>query len=243
MSSVLAFYNKLHTQEISLDHIKEIHYSLLQEWQQTPIYPEDVRIAEEIENIFRTIDLSHISQQPIVSGIVLSDHVANDYRVIASMIDVNQLKSLPGGYGGRIGVILHTKDDYIFNLSNRGLISDFGGGVKAKHTPYRGLMKELSEECPQWMDYILRQIDVNTEVRIHCVETFHKYDEEKSKKQMRFCTQLVVPFDEELLKDFRVTKEVKELIKVKKTDIDSFLYLNAINSGLSHLKDYQLYAR
>jgi hypothetical protein len=241
MSAVIAFYNKLHSQTFSYENLSQIYSSLLDEWHWTPVYPQDESLAAEIEAMFHSIDLNQLSHQPIVTGTTLFDRVLNDYRTISSLIDVAQLKALPLGYGGRAGVILHTKGDYIFNLSNRGLMSDFGGGVRAKNTPYYGLMKELSEECPQWMDYILEQIDTNPEVKIHCVETFHKYDEQKTKKQARFCIEIVVPFDESLLSDFCVTKEVKELVKVKKTEIHTFLSTNRINSGLSHLQDHNLY--
>jgi hypothetical protein len=237
MSSIQVFYNKLHSQEIQLDTIRLTHEALSQEWETIKYnYPIDHPLVKEIDQMFRSVDINFLCHSPIVSGKVVSDELKDDLRIVTSWLSVQQFKEIQEGFGSRAGVILHSQDKYIFNLSNKGYMSDFGGGVKAKHTPYYGLIKELTEECPEWVNYILSQIDTNPNVRIHCIETFYKYDEQRSKLRIRFSIIVFVPFQMNLLTKFKPTKEVKEIVKVDKSDLEHFINTNRVNSGLLHLQ-------
>jgi hypothetical protein len=237
MSSLQVFYNKLHSQEVQLDTIRQTHEALLQEWGTIkPNYPSDHSLVQEIDRMFYSIDVNFLCASPLAKGVVLSDELKDELRIVSSWLTVKQFKEIESGFGSRVGVILHSRDKYIFNVSNRGYMSDFGGGVKAKHTPYYGLVKELKEECPEWSNYILSEIDTNQEVRIHCIETFYKYDEERSKVRIRFSILIFVPFQMNLLTKFKPTKEVKEIVKVEKSDLQYFMDTNRINSGLIHLQ-------
>jgi hypothetical protein len=166
---------------------------------------------------------------------VLSDQVSfGDIRKLSGWITIDELKRLPRGYGSRAGVILHTESQFIFNLSNRNLISDFGGGVKAKHSPYYGLLKELCEECPQWVDEIVSRMD-RLQVPVHCIESYHLYDESSTKAQIRFSILVFVPFDEALLETFQPTKEVQQIVQVQKEELGNIVLNRSVNSGVSQL--------
>jgi hypothetical protein len=238
MSRIQAFYQKLHNQEISLDHLRETHNAFLQEWEE--IRDASHPLCSTIEDMFRAIEDKYLALSPLVSATPVSDVVVNEFRVIETWLDTKQLKAIPCGYGARIGVVLHTQDKYIFNISNRGLLSDFGGGVRAKRSPYYGLMKELSEECPQWMSYILKEMDKGC--RVHCVESFHRYDEERTRKHTRFSILVFVPMDPALLKNFQQTSEVRMLVKVDKSEIQNVIASSRVNAGLLHMQKYKVYS-
>lgn len=239
MSLIQAFYQKLHSQEISLETLRDTHKAFLQEWNMILAQSFDDPLIPVIESMFHSIEHNYLALPPLIGGEVTSDEIHDDYRVVRSWITLEQLKAIPRGYGGRAGVVLHTRDSYIFNLSNRYLISDFGGGVRAKHTPYKGLIKELKEECPTWVRYIEDNLH---RARIHCVETYHRYDEEESRIRPRFSILVFLPFDQTLLKEFKPTKEALELVKVDKKDIEYFLERNRINSGLIHMFHNKVYS-
>ena len=236
------FYNKLHSAPISLENLKEIHSVYLQEWLQ--IRPETpCSKSQEIDAMFTTIEHNFLSHQPLADGQIISETANAEYRVISSWLTPQQFKDLPKGFGSRVGILPYYKDvtgtRYVLNLSNRDLYSDFGGGVKAKKTPYYGLVKELVEECPQWTAYFLEQIDTNPEVRIHCVETLHKYDEALGKKKtLRFSVMILVPFERMMIREFRQTKEVKMVMCV--ADLYEFIARNPVNSGLQHIFNHNV---
>jgi hypothetical protein len=241
MSSIDLFYGKLHSAPISLENLKEIHAVYLHEWLQ--IRPDQpTQKSQEIDDMFTKIEHNFLSHQPLADGQIISESSNAEYRVISRWLTPQQFKDLPKGFGARVGILPYYNDStgtrYVLNLSNRGLYSDFGGGVKAKKTPYYGLVKELAEECPQWTSYFLEQIDHNHEVRIHCVETLHKYDEEINKKTLRFSVMLLVPFERRMIREFRPTKEVKTVMCVG--DLHEFISQNPVNSGLQHVFNQNL---
>ena len=105
--------------------------------------------------------------------------------IVEWSITLDQFRSIEKGNGGRAGIIPFFYDNsqryYLLNISNRDLVSDFGGGIKAKQTIYNGFLRELSEEIPKWKDELIRRIEdesarASEDLIIHCIETIHLED-------------------------------------------------------------------
>jgi hypothetical protein len=194
-----------------------------------------------------------MSVHPIVSPIVpYSGSLLCSFQEIdrnglkqtcAQSINLAHVKAIPKGYGGRIGVLPYfVKDNQLhvlLNRSNRNLISDFGGGVRATLSPYQGLLKELAEEVPFWKDYLEQEMNYG-ETMAHTVETYYPLDEQRSKQTLRTWTTIFVQVDPSILEHFQTTKEVKELLTVPMMLLPQFLAKkrNQINSGLNMLLKY-----
>lgn len=178
---------------------------------------------------------------------VLSSYTENDRvgckQVISQCITAKELKNIPNGYGGRIGIIPFFQKDgemiMVLNRSNRGLLSDFGGGVRADKTPYEGLVKELSEEVPFWANTLLQQLESDS-TTIHTLEVFYPLNEKRSKQLIRTWIIAFVEMGEEILQDFSETPEVKELVYIESNSFVEFLEGNQqlLNAGLNTLLKY-----
>lgn len=168
-------------------------------------------------------------------------------QTCAQRVCLSHIKQIPKGYGGRIGVLPYFIRDNQFyvllNRSNRNLISDFGGGVKSTHSPYQGLLKELSEEVPFWKDYIEQEMEATYPMG-HTVETYYPLDPQRTKQTLRTWTTVFVQVNESILSHFHETKEVKELLTVPMMMLPQFLLTNRnkINSGLNMLLKYYYFA-
>ncbi len=170
-------------------------------------------------------------------------------------ISLNDLKNyLPGSIvHGRIGVIPYYVEDnvknYIINVSNKGLYSDFGGGISKKEHPYYdGLKRELNEECPVWSKYILEKIESNDLV----VDLSSNIDISENKVSISkpltiLCREfnnqttkyilLLVEVDKCMIDSFKISKEVKELHVLKSFELYKLVnFSHKINNGLMQLK-------
>jgi len=110
--------------------------------------------------------------------------------IVEWSITLDQFKSIEKGNGGRAGIIpffYHNfQRHYLLNISNRDLVSDFGGGIKKKQKIYDGFLRELDEEIPKWKDELIRRLEdesarASDNLIIHCVETIYLDKEEESK--------------------------------------------------------------
>ena len=163
---------------------------------------------------------------------------------VEKIVSLDDIKSVPSGYGSsRIGVIVLglNQRDYLFNISNRGLYSDFGGGVKMKDTLYNGLIKELLQEVPQWKDYFLWCAEAEY-VKCHVVETLFNETPEKN-----FIEVLVFIMVNEMdmadvskMNPFKPTKEVLSVFIVNEFYIKEWLDGNktVLNTGLKQFRKY-----
>jgi hypothetical protein len=162
-------------------------------------------------------------------------------------ITLSDLKNLEIGsiQHGRIGVIPFYIEDntkhYIVNTSNRGLLSDFGGGIsKKEHIYFDGLKRELSEECPNWTDYIFEKIEqnnqtitdlssnINNSLQILCRE----FNNTKTKYIL-----ILLQVDKHLIDSFKPTKEVLNLQVLKSYNLYKQVQFNhRLNNGLTQLK-------
>jgi hypothetical protein len=168
---------------------------------------------------------------PLVhDGTLLFDYTRPDgLRVIARQISLEALKSTPKGFGGRVGILPQMPDgSYLVNLSNRGLFSDFGGGVKAREYHYESLQRELQEEAPQWKDVLLEKLP---EAQIYCLEEFYPRDYRKSKRTIRVMILCIVPFEDD--SGFVPSEEVLQIKRVH--DLENFLRSHPLNLGLQQL--------
>jgi hypothetical protein len=168
-----------------------------------------------------------------------------DRIIVEKIISFGDIKRVPSGYGSsRIGVIVlgANRRDYLFNISNRGLYSDFGGGVKKKKSLYEGLVKELHEEVPQWADYFLWCAEAE-DVKCHVVETLFN----ETPEQNRIEALVFIMVDEEEMADeskmnpFEPTKEVLSVFTVNEFYIKEWLLGNdwtALNTGLQQFRKY-----
>jgi hypothetical protein len=144
--------------------------------------------------------------------------------VINRSLTWRQFKQIPKGYGGRVGVLLYYINEdgmrhYILNISNRQLYSDFGGGVKAKSTPYEGLVSELRQEVPQWADELLEEMAKMGEDRMIIYN-----NENINTTGLRMETMIILPVDKRILSTFRETKEVRELVIMNEGEFYDLLF-------------------
>uniref|UniRef100_A0A6C0KE62 Uncharacterized protein n=1 Tax=viral metagenome TaxID=1070528 RepID=A0A6C0KE62_9ZZZZ len=150
-------------------------------------------------------------------------------NVINRSLTWRQFKQIPKGYGGRVGVLLYYNEDgvrhYILNISNRKLYSDFGGGVKAKSTPYEGLVSELVQEVPQWSDELLRKMgDMGDKENRMIIYNNENIETEEKGRKLRMETMIILPVDKSILSTFRETKEVKELVVMNEDEFYALLF-------------------
>ena len=236
MSAVQQFHYKLHHEEIKLENVKSLFARLSSEW--SLIKPcattGDAELVEQVEDLFYKVSKNFMEHSPMANGRVVSDEMHGDFRRVTSWVSASELLSLPRGFGGRIGVVLYTPDKYIFNVSNWDLISDFGGGLKARYTPYQGLCRKLRDECPQWRKYIVSRI-TGPDVRISCIETFHRYSESRTKSEMRFQFLVFIRFDMKMLETFQPTDKVKRVMIVPKDKLHEVIASGKANPGLVQL--------
>lgn len=141
-----------------------------------------------------------------------SDHSISSISV-KRWLTVDQLYTAKAGYGGRVGILAYVVDsngnrNYLLNISNRQLYSDFGGGFSSKNSPYDGLIRELKQETPQWSEYFLDKLDdPDTKLYIYSTENIIA-----AKNQLRLDIMIVMEVDTSIIRDFIPTKEVLELV-------------------------------
>ena len=141
-----------------------------------------------------------------------SDHSIASISV-KRWLTVDQLYTAKSGYGGRVGILAYVVDssgnrNYLLNISNRQLYSDFGGGFSSKNSPYDGLIRELKQETPQWSEYFLDKLDEpDTKLYIYSTENIIA-----AKNQLRLDIMIVMEVDTSIIRDFIPTKEVLELV-------------------------------
>lgn len=164
--------------------------------------------------------------------LVSRGRILSEKRIILRQIDYNTLLSIPKGYGGRIGVLPLLPDGrYLLNRSNRGLWSDFGGGVKAREYHMEALERELEEEAKVWKDRLLDRIPNGS---IYCLEEYYPRDERRNRRTIRIQILCIVPFDEEWLEEFTPSDEVLSIHLV--SDLNPILETDELNLGLRQLK-------
>lgn len=150
-------------------------------------------------------------------------------REILTRVNYHDLFSIPNGWGGRIGVLpRYPNGDYLVNLSNRGLWGDFGGGVKAREYHLEALQRELTEEVPQWRDYLLSLLP---QAEIYTLEEFFPHDYKRSKRTIRAKVLCIVDVPEDFPSDFSPTEEVISLRRVR--DLNELVL--SMNLGLQQL--------
>jgi hypothetical protein len=162
----------------------------------------------------------------------ISYRVVNGFVYSNRWLSLEEFKSIPSGYGGRVGVLPYFVEDgqtyYLLNISNRGLNSDFGGGLKAKMTPYHGLIKELKEEAPQWADLYLHKLEDLSDPPVI-------YSEEKmltNTNELRTNIMILLHIDKPDINEFVPTKEVTQLKVVNEQEFQYVLYHEPVNNGL-----------
>ena len=104
-------------------------------------------------------------------------------NIVGKKLSLAELKAIPAGYGGRIGVIPwcivdNTKYHILCDIhwQKRGkegnVMGDLGGGIKRHQTPYAALHNELQDEVPEWFDILQAQLE-NSPIDIYSIEYLH----------------------------------------------------------------------
>ena len=160
---------------------------------------------------------------------------------VEKIVTLNEIKQVKDGYGSsRIGlvVLLGYSRNFLFNVSNRGLYSDFGGGIRKKETLYNGMIREVGEEVPFWADYFLQCAEAEG-VKCHVVETLHVDKPELNRIE---ALVFIMIDEQEFFKiPFEPTKEVESIFFVPELYIKHWLEStdNALlNTGLMQYKKY-----
>jgi hypothetical protein len=169
-------------------------------------------------------------------------------NIVGKKISLADLKAIPAGYGGRIGVIPwciveNTKYHILCDIhwEKRGkkgnVMGDLGGGIKRYQTPYAALYTELRDEVPEWFDILQAQLE-NSPIDIHSIEYLHS-----PYYKVRYSITIFVditPHIKVLNELFNASKEIHGLHAFN--DFDDMLLLNTnMNYGLTYFKDYIVY--
>lgn len=168
-------------------------------------------------------------------------HVEQNKIRVEKVVSMTEIKQVKSGYGNsRIGLILFDDYDrlYYFNVSNRNLYSDFGGGIKQKETLFEGLVREVREEAPLWQDYLLERVEAEY-VNCHVVETLFPEKPENNRIEVL----VFVTIDISILPLFIPTKEVTSVFTVMEIQVKYWLEQTEnkfLNTGLMQFKKYLL---
>ena len=169
-------------------------------------------------------------------------------NIVGKKLSLAELKAIPAGYGGRIGVIPwcivdNTKYHILCDIhwQKRGkegnVMGDLGGGIKRHQTPYAALHNELRDEVPEWFDILHNQLE-NSPIDIHSIEYLHA-----PHYNVRYSITIFVditPHIKVLNELFSASKEIHGLHAFN--DFDDMLLLNTnMNYGLMYFKDYIVY--
>ena len=169
-------------------------------------------------------------------------------NIMGKKLSLAELKAIPAGYGGRIGVIPwcivdNTKYHILCDIhwQKRGkegnVMGDLGGGIKRHQTPYAALHNELRDEVPEWFDILHTQLE-NSPIDIHSIEYLHA-----PHYNVRYSITIFVditPHIKVLNELFSASKEIHGLHAFN--DFDDMLLLNTnMNYGLNYFKDYIVY--
>lgn len=188
---------------------------------------------------------------------ILTYYFEGETKVIVEwFINLTQFQEIQKGNGGRAGIIPFFYDDqahYLLNISNRGLVSDFGGGIKKKQTIYEGFVRELSEEIPKWKDELIRSLEDKTNYhKIHCIETIY-IDKENESKHGGFLKHQILVIcqvdpstllydNDKLIYEVGVapSKEVQSLMTMSHSELVSFVMdpsnYHKMNNGLHQFR-------
>ena len=174
-------------------------------------------------------------------------HFDGKKLISKSFITIEQLQSISKGFGGRAGVIPWFYNDknepmYFLNISNRGYVSDFGGGIRSREKIYEGFQRELSEEVPEWKDAIMLSIENEEKPPyIHCVETIYLDKQNERPGFLKFQILILCNVSPSLYNDFKPSKEVQQLLVMSHSELQAFLYdlrnHDKMNNGLRQFRD------
>jgi hypothetical protein len=186
----------------------------------------------------------------VITGGETQYHYRDDTgkNIVGKKLSLADLKAIPAGYGGRIGVIPwcivdNTKYHILCNIhwQNRGkegnVMGDLGGGIKRHQKPYDALYNELRDEVPGWFDILKSQLE-HSSITIYAIEYLHA-----THHNIRYSFTIFVditPYIRVLNDLFSITKEIQGLHAVD--DFDDMLLLHTnMNYGLTYFKDYIVY--
>ena len=186
----------------------------------------------------------------VISGSETQYHYQDETgkNIMGKKLTLAELKAIPAGYGGRIGVIPwciveNTKYHILCDIhwQKRGkegnVMGDLGGGIKRHQTPYAALYNELRDEVPEWFDILQTQLE-NSPIDIHSIEYLHA-----PHYNVRYSITIFVditPYIKVLNELFSASKEIHGLHAFN--DFDDMLLLNTnMNYGLMYFKDYIVY--
>ena len=162
---------------------------------------------------------------------------------VEKIVTMNEIKQVQAGYGSsRIGIVVlfGYSRNYLFNISNRGLYSDFGGGIRKKETLYDGLVREVREEVPFWSDYFLQCAEAEV-VKCHVVDTLHLNKPELNRIEALVFITIDDGQYETMMQLFVPTKEVESIFFVPEMYIKDWLESTdnvLLNTGLMQYKKY-----
>jgi hypothetical protein len=161
---------------------------------------------------------------------------------VEKIVTMNEIKQVQAGYGSsRIGIVVlfAYSRNYLFNTSNRGLYSDFGGGISKRERLYDGLVREVRQEVPLWADYFLQCAEAEA-VKCHVVETLHT--EKPELNRIEALVFIMVDDSEfETLPLFEPSREVESVFIVPEMYIKDWLESTdntLLNTGLMQYKKY-----
>lgn len=185
----------------------------------------------------------------ISTGTVQFSHKDETAHIIGKQLTYNDLKMIPAGYGGHIGIIpcyiINNIVHYILcniqwkkGATNGIVIGEIGGGVKKSEKPYDALCREIREEIPTWFDIITHQMEYGI-MKAYAIEYLHV-----PLHTLRYSITIFVditPFADLLHTLFSPSKEIQS-ITITHNLIDMISSANC-NCGLTHYKTFLSYKK
>ena len=171
-------------------------------------------------------------------------------HIIGKHLTLNNLKSIPAGYGGHIGIIPQcTIDGVVYNMlcdiqwHNRiesgMVVGTLGGGIKRTQRPYDALYRELYEEVPAWVQLLHTHLE-QSDVTIYSIEYLHAKD-----NYMRYSITIIMDVTYLVKEMYALFTPSKEIIDLKGyDDIEYYLFsLPELSYGLQYYRNYLIYKK
>jgi hypothetical protein len=155
---------------------------------------------------------------------------------LGKKLTLEDLKHLPAMYGGHISFIpyYYTEENATFLLTlnhwknkktnETGVVLGcLGGGVQKSSTPYDGLLSELHDEVPEYIDKLLEYFE-SPKTEILALE-----NKSVSRERLRYCIFIFVQIEEEYAMHIKDT--FRQVVNNNKPqtqkEIGGFLFFNA----------------
>ena len=172
-----------------------------------------------------------------IPRIFVKDHFP--FRSEYAVLTYDQYRDFPKGNGGFQGVVPWYVDQtgeiqFVLNISKGNhFLSYIGGGLRAKEKPIDSLYREISEETPQWSNYLISLLENPSYQKLVVVkDNYYLHYPSKNKGHIRLSTIIYLRVDPTIINEttFLPSSEVDRLYIIPYdelpfyTPVSNFIY-------------------